>query len=272
MIVNAVTRTDTACITDIENQVFDLEAAYVEWVDTEKQDDRRGVFHPSAVGMCARRNVYEYVGTPRVKAAKVADLETFRIGHAVHHLVQTILADLDRVLTPKGIEYSFQPEIPYDPEIDTLYHDLGIGGTCDGLLELHHTKLGWRQRGVVEIKSIKDKLYNELRGPKEDHLMQANLYAFRFDTPILWFWYYNKNNSERRVYRRLADDVILGNAIERFATQRAHADAGTLPDREESWYMCPRCEYGHVCKPDILQRVRHQEKLVKVRSKGFGAK
>ena len=272
MLVTAVKRSDAALITDVETQVFNLEGAYVEWVDSEKQDDRSGVFHPSAVGMCARRNVYEFIGTPRIKAAKTADLETFRMGHAVHHIVQTILADLDKILRPKGIEYTFYPEIPFDPATDTLYHDLGIGGTTDGLLELHHTKLGWRQRGVVEIKSIKDKLYNDLRKPKPDHRMQANLYAFRFDTPIVWFWYYNKNNSERKVYTQVADDAALDEAISRFAEQRAHADAGTLPDREESFYMCPRCEYGHTCKPKTLQYVQHQEKLVRVRSKGFGAK
>ncbi len=272
MIVNAVTRSDAALITNIEEQIFDLEATYVEWVETEPQDDRRGVFHPSAVGMCGRRNVYEYIGTPRVKTLKAADLETFRIGHAVHHLVQTILADLDRVLTPQGIEYTFFPEKPFDPELDLLYNDLGIGGTTDGVLELHHTKLGWRQRGVVEIKTIKTENYHKLRGPKDDHLMQANLYAFRFDTPVLWFWYYNKNTSERKVYRRRADDDVLGRAIDRFAEQRAHADAGTLPEREENFYMCPRCEYAHTCKPKSLAKVQAQEKLVKIRQKGFGVR
>jgi len=270
--LSAVTRADRFLITDTETQVFDLENTYVEWVESQPQDDRRGHFHPSAVGMCGRRNVYEYIGTPRVQAAKADDMEIFRIGHAVHHLVQTILGDLDRVLAPQGIEYTFRPEVPFDPETDTLYQDLGIGGTTDGLLELYHAKEGWTQRGVVEIKTIKDEHFNSLRAPKPDHLMQANLYAFRYNMPILWFWYYNKNNSRRKVFRRAASDESLNAALDRFIVQRGHADAGTLPDREESFYMCPRCEYGHICKPDTLERVRSQQKLAQVRKKGFGRK
>lgn len=268
--ITAVTRGDAALITDIKEQVFDLEAAYVEWVDTEPQDDRRGHFHPSAVGMCSRRGVYEYNRAPRVFEHSTNEMEVFRLGHAIHHIVQTIISDLDRVLTPRGIDFVFRPEIPFDPETDSLYLDFGIGGTCDGLLELSCPSEGWSQRSVIEIKSSKDELFKDLRTGKPDHKMQANLYAFRFDTPIIYYWYYNKNNSERKVYPTLADDVVLGKAIERFAMQKAHVDAGTLPDREESFYMCPRCEYGHLCKPDTLQRIRDKKSLIQVQKKGFG--
>lgn len=272
--ITAVTRADAPCITDVEEHIFDLEAAYVKWVETEREGghDRSGVFHPSAVGMCPRRNVYEYIRTPRKEAAGAADLEIFRIGHAVHHIIQTIISDLDRILTPQGIEFTFRPEIPFDRNNDLLFHDFGIGGTADGLLELHHTRLGWRQRGVLEIKSISDDGFNKLRGPKKDHLMQANLYAFRFDTPILWFWYYNKNNSQRKVYRCAADDAILDEAIATFAAQKEHVDNGTLPDRKESYYMCPRCEYAWTCEPKTLNNIRAQQQIVKISSKGFGNK
>jgi CRISPR/Cas system-associated exonuclease Cas4 (RecB family) len=270
VIINAVTRDDAQHIMNIEEQVFDLEGAYVDWVESEPRDDRQGHFHPSAVGGCARRNVYEYIRTPRQFMDKPEDMEIFRIGHAVHHLVQTILSDLSRVLTPRGIEYTFQPEIPYDPETDLLYNDLGVGGTCDGLLTLHHKRLGWKQRGVVEIKTIKNEKFNQLREPKEDHQMQANLYAFRFDAPIIWYWYYNKDNSKRRVFKTKASDKHLTKALARFTEQRAHVDAGTLPEREESFWMCPRCEYGHVCKPSALSNIKMRQDLVKVQAKGFG--
>lgn len=271
--ITGVTRSDAAKVKDVETDIFDLEGAYVDWVSTAKQDhDRSGVFHPSAVGMCARRNVYEFIRTERREAAGVDDQEIFRIGHAVHHLVQTIIGDLERVLTPQGISFEFTPEIPYDPATDLLYFDLGIGGTADGLLTLWSEKHGWKQRGVLEIKSIGKDGFEKLRGPKHDHLMQANLYAFRFDTPFLWFWYYNKNTSQRKVYRRAADDTILAEAIQRFSDQKDHVDAGTLPEREESYYMCPRCEYAWTCNPSTNARIHHQQKLTKIRAKGFGRK
>lgn len=266
--ITATKRADAANITDIDSEVFDLEAAYVEWVETELRDNRQGVFHPSAVGGCARRNVYEYIGTPRVYMDTAKDMEIFRIGHAIHHIVQTILADLDRVLTPRGIDFTFRPEYSFDPNSDYMYADFGVGGTCDGLLELVHED--WSQRSILEVKSIKDDNFNSLRGPKPDHQMQANLYAFRFDTPIIYYWYYNKNTSDRKVYRRKADDQILDKALARFAEQKAHADAGTLPPREESFFICPRCEYGHVCQPATLQQIRDKAALASVQKKGFG--
>lgn len=271
--ITGVTRKDAALVQDVETDIFDLEGAYCDWVKTEPQThDRSGVFHPSAVGMCARRGVYEFIRTERREATGVDDQEIFRIGHAVHHLVQTILGDLDRILTPQGIEFEFHPEIPYDPATDLLFFDFGIGGTADGLLTLHHRKMGWTQRGIIEIKSIGNDGFEKLRSPKPDHLMQANLYAFRFDAPFLWFWYYNKNNSRRKVYRRAADDKVLEEAIGRFAAQKEHVDNGTLPDREESYYMCPRCEYAWTCQPSTNNRIQHQKKLVTIRSKGFGSK
>jgi CRISPR/Cas system-associated exonuclease Cas4 (RecB family) len=271
VIVTATKRSDAPYITSTA-EIFDLDGAYEDWVRTEPRDNRQGHFHPSAVGGCARRNVYEYICAPQQFADKPEDLEIFRLGHAVHALVQKILGDLDRVLTPRGIEYTFQAEVPYDPATDTLYNELGIGGTCDGILELHNPKLGWRQRGVVEIKTIKDEKFNQLKAPKKEHQMQANLYAFRFDCPIIWYWYYNKDNSRRKVIPVAADEAVLNEALGRFIDQKAHVDAGTLPEREESFWMCPRCEYGHLCQPKAVKRIQEQQRLVQVRTNGgFGS-
>ena len=267
--ITATTLEDAAKIASLDD-VFDLEEAYLDWVKTEKRDDRRGVFHPSAVGGCARRNVYEYIGTPRVFQDTAKDMEVFRLGHAIHDIVQTILGDLERVLTPKGIKYSFRAEVPYDRQMDLLYLDFGIGGTTDGILELHSEKEGWSQRAILEVKSIKDKNFNGLREPKYEHQMQANLYAYRFDCPIIYYWYYNKDSSDRKVFKRKADDAVLNDAMSRFAVQRAHADAGTLPEREESFFICPRCEYGHVCKPQALSHIQDKQRLANVQRKGFG--
>jgi len=256
----AVTLNDAPQLT--KGDIFDLEHAYVEDVRAQPRDNRQGVFHPSTVGMCGRRNVYEYIRTPALPTIEPEDLEVFDIGHAVHELVQEKLKKLDRSLNPQGIQYRFQKEAPYDPATDKLLTNFGIAGTCDGIVEIWTDT--WRQRGVVEIKSIKDENYKRLSGPKEDHILQAHLYAYRFDCPIIWMWYYNKNTSTRRVYPVVFQQELLMTALQRFQGWLQHADAGTLPEREENWYACPRCEYRDVCDPPTLQKIRKKDYNTKV--------
>ncbi len=266
---SATTIADAANITKAD--IFDLEAAYIESVNLTPRDNRQGYFHPSAVGMCGRRNVYEYIRAPYIPTIDADDLEVFDMGHAVHDIVQGKLGHgLERALDPKKIQFEFQKEVPFDRATDTLFVDFGIGGTCDGIMRLW-VPGEWEQRGIVEVKSIKDQNYQKLSGPKEDHVMQAHLYAYRFDCPVIWIWYYNKNTSKRRVYPVVYDRDILMGALKRYEEWLKHIDAGTLPDREESWWMCPRCEYRDVCKPSIIGKQKsrnHAQKVSRGRKKG----
>jgi CRISPR/Cas system-associated exonuclease Cas4 (RecB family) len=249
---------DASTVADVtslsKGDVFDVESAYVEMLRNKPRDNRQGHFHPSAVGMCGRRNVYEYIRAPAIQTIEPEDLEVFDMGHAVHGMIQDKLESMGAFLQTKGIQYSFRPEVRFDPQTDVLYQDLHVGGTTDGILEVWTDT--WRQRGIIEIKSIKDENFKKLRGPKEDHVMQAHIYAKRFDCPVMWIWYFNKDTSERKVYTVLFQKDILQKAVARYAGWLEHADNGTLPEREESFYICPRCEYREVCKPASLAKIR----------------
>jgi hypothetical protein len=266
---------DATTIKDVNglnpNHIFDLDAAYSEFVAAEPRDNRGGVFHPSAIGMCGRRNVYEYLNYSTENHFEEADLEIFRIGNYVHLLVQDVMDQLKTVLEPKGIEFSFEREVSR-PDLDRLYEDVGTGGTCDGRLRIY--KPGeWEQRSVLEIKSIKDSLFQALNGPKDDHRQQAHLYAYRFDAPIIYYWYYNKNTSARRVYPELFQPDVFEEAIRKLATWYTMAEAGELPDREESWWGCPRCSYQHHCKPASLAKKNSKKQgkaMSRLRKTRFG--
>lgn len=249
---NATTIADASDMS--KGDVFDLESAYIQMLKEKTRDNRQGHFHPSAIGSCGRRNVYEYIRAPALQTIEPEDLEVFDMGHAVHGLVQGKLAELGKTLKTKGVGYSFRAEVPYDRETDILYQDLHVGGTTDGILEIWTDD--WKQRGILEVKSIKDENFKKLRGPKEDHVMQAHIYARRFDCPIIWIWYFNKDTSERKVYTVLFQKEIFDRAVARYVLWLEHAQAGTLPDREESFYICPRCEYREVCKPASLTKIR----------------
>lgn len=252
---------------DIAEDIFDVEDAYEGSIRLTERDDRQGVFHPSAIGMCGRRNVYEVTRAPRIKTIEPEDHEIFELGHAVHDIVQRRLENLSPYLDKKNITYTFRKELGYDPKTDVLYQEYKIGGTTDGLLEI----LGedWFQRGIIEVKSIKGKGFEELRGPKLDHLMQAHLYSFRFEAPIIWVWYVNKDDATRKIFTSVFSPSIFNKAVERYSELLDHALKGTLPDREESWYMCPRCEYRHICTPKVLltKRKRYERILTDIRRK-----
>jgi hypothetical protein len=249
----ALTLNDAPALT--KSDIFDLDGAYHQMLLQVQRDDRQGHFHPSAVGMCGRRNVYEYIRTPRTHTIEPKSLEIFDLGHAIHDLVGRKLNEVGAMLKAKTYGYELELEKPYDPATDQLYVDFGIGGTTDGLLTVWTNE--WRQRSVIEIKSMGKDQFEKLTAPKEDHVMQAHLYCFRWNAPIMYIWYYGKNNSERQVFPLVYDHNILLEALTRYQGWLQHVDAGTLPDREEDWFMCPRCEYAHTaCHPTVLSQLR----------------
>jgi hypothetical protein len=274
----ATTLADAANLGDPREEVFDLYRAYAETLlsDPNREEEtrgRQGYFHPSALGMCARRNVYEAREEPFKSYLGVQDLEIFEIGHYVHARVQGVLAQVDRYAKKHGLLWSFTPEVPYDKAKDRLFADLRTGGTADG--ELTIEKPGeWKQHGVLEAKSMKDEYWQKLKRPKDAHLLQAHLYAFRHDCPIIWFWYYNKNTSQHRVFPWVYDPTIFDKAVERLVMFNEHLDNGTLPAREESWYSCARCEYQDTCLPPGLKKKNSppQSRRPRKPARGFGKK
>ena len=248
-----------------ERALFPLSKVYEMGVLARERHDRSGTLHPSAVGMCARKGVYDLLGYETQQRFDANTLDLFEVGHKVHDIVQTTL----REEVPKAIEelknelrtwdlegYSFRDEVGYDPETDELYKNYRIGGTTDGILEIWGK--GWKQRGVLEIKSISRKGFEALTSisAKRDHLMQAHLYAYRFDCPIIWVLYFCKDNSKIRIYPVIFDEDIFHEAFERMEAQYIHAQNETLPEREESWFECKSCKFAHHCNPTILNRKR----------------
>lgn len=254
---------DDASAIKSRDDIFNIEALYIEAIHTDPSRgqetlDRQGYFHPSAMAGCARRNVYEAMRAPLTPGVPDVDsMEIFQMGHMVHDRVQSVLSDVDVICEAKGLEWKFEAEVPFDRKKDRLFMDLRTGGTTDGCITIRDPG-NWEQRGVLEIKSMKDDFWQKLTGPKPEHEMQANLYAFRWNVPIIWYWYYNKNNSQRKVYPTPVNLKVLDQALARLEMFNEHYDAGTLPDREESFFMCPRCEYKTVCDPPSLHQFRNR--------------
>lgn len=238
--------------------LYDLDQAYGDFVDQLPNDNRQGVFHPSANGMCGRMNVYEYIRAPRdAQAVTGESREIFDVGHHVHDLVQSRFEAMAPYMLKKGIELTFRREVPCDYENDELFLNFGIGGTTDGILELRFLKTGLVQRSVIEIKSSADKAFDKLRKPYEDHVDQAMIYAFRFKCPVVYIWYFNKNNSRRKVYPVVYSEDRLNEILtSRYIPWLQHVADGTLPDKAEDYFSCKDCAYAKICQPKVLKKYK----------------
>lgn len=254
---------DIDSVEDITAEAFDIGKVYEETIiyRTKSNAGRQGVFHPSAVGMCGRRNVYEYIRAPWNREPNAQSEEIFAMGHMVHSHVQTILHDVPKYLATKGLIAEFEDEVRTDRGSDELFNTLGIGGTCDGVLRVE--KPGeFVQRAVVEIKSIRKKGFDEVcqeRTPKLPHLMQAHIYAYRFDAPLIYIWYYNKDDSKKVVIPCLFNWDLFTKTVELYESWIKHVEAGTLPDREENFFMCPECPYVDICEPSIVPKIKDRK-------------
>lgn len=139
---------------------FSVEGAldkHVAALEEERQPD--GYWHPSSLFGCARKAVYEFLGTPK-PALDAKTKRIFRIGHETHEFIQTAVAE-------QGNLVLFLPEVKVvDDELKIKGHADGLGLYADGTWEL------------FEFKTIRDnalKYAKEL--PKDDHRKQTVSYV-----------------------------------------------------------------------------------------------
>lgn len=245
---------------DVEN-IANIKVLFRQAINNsnDEHEERSGIFHPSSVDYCARANVMQYLREPATDRRSKEFIEIVTMGHMVHEHIQGKLEELVELVRLdvkrfKRATVEFQREVRYDPATDALYQDLNLGGTCDGLMRI--TTPIWEQYGVIEIKSQNTEYWTKIVGEKrayKNHLMQSHLYAFRFQTPIIWVWYYNKNNSKHELKPHFFDHEIFDEAVEYFEKLNDAVRAGDLPERVNDWFECSECVYRTKCDPPVLR-------------------
>ncbi len=171
-----------------------------------KPNDRAvNVNAPSQAGKCNRANYYmrkQYSGDSTL------DPRTQRIfdnGTYTHERLQAYLIEM---------------ELLYMDEVPILNDELNIQGHTDGFLNLDGGEVA-----ILEIKSINDNNFNQLKDAKEDHKRQGLVYLFCAESRRKWLHStyttvedFNKSYSERYKY---------------FESKYQHIKSGRKHSREE---------------------------------------
>lgn len=257
---------------DADN-IVDLSKLYGMTVNptSDEQIARQGVWHPSSCGGCELKEVLQFKRVEPTDTHSDGLEQIFEIGHMGHHLVQRRMRLVAEIAQKHGFEYEFDDEVSFDPETDELFLEMGIGGTCDGIVVFRDTD--FEQRSLLEIKTISGgdpwKRLIKRNKPIYKHLLQAHIYAYRFDTPIIYLFYVNKSTGKRKVFTILYDAKLLEEALEYFARCNEWIAKDELPPRPEpqDYQECKECSYRSMCKPPVLSRSRATVPTSKLRRK-----
>lgn len=159
------------------------------YLQTRPKDARpKRCFHPSSLHLGARELYHRYLEGDADRQFDSRILRIFDNGHDVHRRLQGYLTDA-------GILK--QAEIPVENE------EYEIRGHADGVINING------KTGVLEIKSMNSNQFYRTFEPKDDHLIQVNVYMFCLDIPRACLLYECKDNQDLKEFYVKLDMSIL---------------------------------------------------------------
>lgn len=249
---------------------------------------RFNIFHPSAWGQCLRKVAYQWYNDKDQFVSKGPydiDERTERIfdnGHSMHRRWQEYL-DESGVLNGVwkcpywlcgrkygiGEKYGIKnpsrkpdwkcecgcPEIlEYEEPLVQSAPEYNFIGHCDGIIDVSGTRFEQKNRFdrfVVDFKSMKEELFMELTGPKDEHVVQVNIYMWILDLQGAVLCYENKNTQALKEMFVPRDEDLIEKIKAQAIWMRGMLAEGKLPFRPNGFtrskFPCRFCDFVDHC-------------------------
>jgi len=194
----------------------------------EKRKEReKKRFYISDAGKCPRQIFFKFKKAP-CKEMEPRILRIFDQGNYVH-------LRLMRDLFSLGVVVASEINIP--PTED-------VGGRADAIVRIND------ELYLVDFKSINSMILKGLKEPKEDHILQVQLYLHFFNLKNGILLYEGKDNSEMKEFLVKYDKKIAKKILEDFGRLRINVDKNLipqqLPDFSDNW-QCQYCQFKEIC-------------------------
>jgi hypothetical protein len=248
---------------------------FEERVDTDTD------YHASSISSCMRKIYFDVTGN-RNKIESNIDAQSFLtmdIGNAIHDLIQGY-GYQGAFCDPKY----YEAEVPIEPNLEIarqknqhilkLAEKYKVRSHVDAWLwsvEVNTQELGnVSTRLGHEYKTIGDKGFNELTGPKQQHIEQTTIYNILFDIPIMVYIYINLDTKEIKDFPVPVNIAAWREISQKIDTIEEYKRKGEIPPFEESSAMknpiecngmsskgkktrySPCKYYNKLCFPDCL--------------------
>lgn len=244
-------------------------------------------FHPSAWGSCLRKIAYQYYNDQDPFVSKTPyDIDDrferiFDNGHGVHYRWQKyldesgVLRGIWKCVNPScGKEYGVGELIgiknpsrvagwacscgckdimEYEEPLVKSTPEYNFVGHCDAVIDIRGTRFEQKNKYdifIVDFKSMKDEYFSELTGPKDEHVVQVNIYMWILDLHGAVLVYENKDNQHLKEMFVPRDEELIAKIKAQSVWMLGILKQKKLPFRPNGYsrskFPCRFCDFvGH---------------------------
>jgi hypothetical protein len=187
--------------------------SYLETRPTEMEREKH-CFHPSSLHRHPKVLKQLYFSGDDAARFEGRVYRIFDNGHFVHSRLQAYLEKTGVLL---------------EAEVSIEDKELEIVGRCDGIIQLGD------KEGVLEIKSINTRGFDNLKKPKREHIGQLNVYMHCVKLPYGVLLYENKNDQRLKEFYIRQDSAVLDYLIKKIRYTQFCIREGVEP--VEDWEL-----------------------------------
>lgn len=213
--------------------------------EKSKEDDRpmRNKLHPSTIGMCQRKIVFDMIMVPKKRTGDRLN-RIFDNGHYMHDRYQTIFQKIGILV-----------------ESERKLEKGDIGGHTDAVIRIFTLDHMQGKEMLVELKSASENSYKWMiknNQPKLEHFYQLQFYMHLSQIKQGILLVENKNTQELWEHE-ITYDPKIGEKLEEKAMwciDLAHnRKLPPIPKKHTpSYYKCKMCDYNFYCHANAFKR------------------
>lgn len=200
--------------------------------------------HPSQIGHACMLKIYnQMIGVEGTPKFDLRGQLIFNLGSQIHLMFQGY--------GRKGAwGPNYKDEVRISEDLQEIAYQLFLEGSADAENIIIMDDIPGHpiyEVGVIhEYKSINEKGFKDLAGPKPEHKLQALIYSKALNRPIVCYLYMNKNNCELADYPVGFSQAEWKKLEEKIVRLNSFYNAGEPPPGT-SGYHCKDCEFRNTC-------------------------
>ena len=197
------------------------------YLENQKNKDQTK-FYITDAGKCPRSVFFKFKNAPR-EPLDARILRIFERGENIHRSIFNILYRL---------RLGVVTEIPIpSQEI--------ISGRADAILCVGN------ENYVLDIKSINSMIFKRMQEPKEENVLQIQLYLHYFNIKKGILLYIDKDQQDMKEFFVDYDEALCKSLLDKFYALKDQVEKNILPSRLADYprnWQCNYCQFKDVCK------------------------